>query len=182
MQRSLKSAAAILSLTAPLALGWAYTAEASIGLTGDDFGHHTVDQTTHEGYTMEREDLDGNVTRSYSGPEGAALTAEELPAEIADHFDNWQPSPAPITFSLNDGIGCYAPVDGVEVDPDESEFTTVQISDDDTFVVIRNDDEAGNVGFAAIHTTEKIDESELENPDIDDLLGFPGAVEIGVCE
>jgi len=153
MNNSMKSALAAVALAAPLVLGVAYTAGASVGDGGDgEGGSHGVDQwTLEEGdsgeYTLDREETDGVVTLVVTGPDGTVVGVDAMPEFVraaADDFgaDDWEPDEvsADSPFEFVDGTPCYDADKVADLDSPDEAFGYLDISDNTTQGVERFED------------------------------------------
>ncbi len=147
MRTALKTMVAAVALTAPVAVGWAYTAGATVG-DGDRglstfFSDETVDEFAVDGYLITREGRDGAITMEVTGPDGATIALDDLPGDIAervDHYENhWSPlDEGPAFGTTDDGESCYEVPDlsgpGVVVDITENDDNTIRMVEASTDV------------------------------------------------
>lgn len=114
--------AAVAAFAAPIALGWAYTggADALNDLNSD----HSVDEWNVGDYVIEREELDGAVTMTFTDADGNPVEVSDLPPDIAaeaKYFeDNWEPNDVD-PYGTQDGMTCYH---SEEAAPGEEMFST----------------------------------------------------------
>ncbi|MGI9599255.1 MAG: hypothetical protein ACR2QK_24035, partial [Acidimicrobiales bacterium] len=153
MRRTIKAAAAVSALVAPVAVGWAYTAGASVGEGGPGlaglFSDETVDEFLVDDFLITRESHDGVVSMSIVGPDGAAVALEDLPADIADkvvfYETEWSPSEES-EFATVDGVTCY--IGPADMEPYD-DFGVVEDINGRFRVLEARVDDGGNVTIAA---------------------------------
>lgn len=185
MTKSMKALAATIIFIAPVLLGWAYTSAASVGDDSsieDEFGEHTIDEFTVDGYLIGREGRDGVITMSAIGPDGSQVALADLPPHIAtevEYFrDEWNPAESELLMR-RDGAVCY----------DAEQFResgTGVVWDENGAVWAAESYEAadGSVGVVARHW----DDGELSGTELAALhdaavrIGdLPGGTELGPC-
>jgi len=168
MKNPIKATLAAGALAAPLVLGFAYTAGASVGDDSNDGGSHDEDQWTIEQdgsgeYILDRTEVDGVVTLIVSGPDGSVLGEDEIPEFIQDAVDefgdaDWEPNDgegeADDPLDVVDGIPCYH-----ADDVPEDRFGVLSISDDTTQGVERFEDGR----FEAAYFDRAISQDEVES-------------------
>lgn len=188
MRRPLRVVAGLTALVAPIAVGWAYTAGASVGDGGFGVvGLFTDDETIDEfldedGYLITRESYGGVVTMTVVDPDGVELAIDELPAEIAARVayyeSDWSPPTAP--FQVEDGVTCYT-IDG-DARPGYG------VVEDIDGLVRAIQVEAGDDGAVTIEAREwapgTLTAEQQRALQVDDIpiADTPGGTEIGACD
>ncbi len=176
MNKSAKIAVAATALMAPIAIGWTYTAGASVGFNNAEGAqNHTIDEFEVGDHFVVREEIDGVVTEVVTGPDGNVVDAGDVPAEVADFLDDWTPPEDQVDFEIRDGVACYN-FDGST----DGEFDLSQTGDDGAFIVVGADGEV----TSAIYSGEPLGD-DVVLPAIQsnqDLMELPGAVEMSPCE
>ncbi len=191
MNGALKTLAAGVALVAPIGLGWAYTAGATVGDGGSAlssmFEDETVDEFAVDDFLITRESQNGAVSMTVRGPDGFVVDLTELPPDIADRVDyyesEWSPALASPVFDSEGGVTCY-------LVPDELEpATAVHVVEDDndtTRLYKASSDGDGGVEVRAV----EFDNSELTDEErqalhdgIDEAFdSVAGGTELAPCE
>lgn len=191
MHGALKALAAGVALVAPIGLGWAYTAGATVGdggsALGSIFEDETVDEFAVDDFLITRESQNGAVSMSVRGPDGVEVDLAELPPDIADRVDfyesEWTPALATPVFDSEGGVTCY-------LVPDElARGTAVHVVEDDndtTRFFEASSDGDGDVEVRAV----EFDNSDLSDDERRALLdgsaeafdNVSGGTELAPCE
>ncbi|MGH1493716.1 MAG: hypothetical protein ACRBK7_30700 [Acidimicrobiales bacterium] len=189
MRRTVKGLAAAAALVVPIAVGWVYTAEASVGENGSGFAglfsDETVDEFLIDDYLITRESQDGAVTMSVVGPDGAAVALAELPSEIAErvsYFESeWAPEESGPTFEIVDGVACYIAPSGLGANDD------LDVFEHDNSVIRALEAKADDSGTPTVQarqwdfddlTPQQRDQLSAGDAELADL---PGGAEIAAC-
>lgn len=191
MHGAFKALAAGVALVAPIGLGWAYTAGASVGdggsALGSIFEDETVDEFAVDDFLITRESQNGTVSMSVRGPDGVEVDVAELPPDIADRVEyyesEWTPALAAPVFDSEGGVTCYLVPD--ELSPG-SNIQVVEDDNDTTRLFEASSDDDGDVDVRAV----EFDNSELTDDDrraLHDRSGrgldtVTGGTELAPCE
>ena len=115
MRGLLKTLVATTALVVPVAVGWVYTAGATVGDGGSPldtfFEDETVDEFAVDDFLITRESHNGVVSMSVVGPDGTEVDLGSLPSAIAERVSfyesEWTPALSGPVFESDGGVTCY---------------------------------------------------------------------------
>lgn len=173
-KRTVKIAGAIMAVALPVAAGWAITADTSIDdLLSEDVGHHSIDVYEVDGYEVEREDIDGAVTSTITGPDGASVSEADAPEGVRNAIRDWTSPEPEVRIEFSADSACYVPL----IDSD-GDWEIVNNENDQIAVARMTADGIVAVYIAGDASVEDIDSLLPAEGSLTDL---PGAVLIGTC-
>lgn len=188
MKKSISKAIGVVAFAAPLVVGVAYTAGASVGDVGSALGIHNVDQWTLEDgdsgmYTLDREEIDGVVTLVVTGPDGDVVSADEAPKFVGDAAiefgsDDWIPEEQDV-FSVIDGRPCFD-MDAVMANAGDDEgFGSEASGPEGTFVLQRLPDGTIDSAYFDGEVSHEVLDAHRNTGAL--ASDMPGAQALGAC-